>query len=263
MSGMKNELDELREIAASGGDIDAHPAQAERREKAGTRKCAPLSIDRENQTGTFQGSKGGVYRTSLTECSCRDFMMRQFPCKHMYRLRHELGLSSLTEAIERHKDEVYVDPETKVPEIITQLSHDEQCELCVLLGQWIYAKGTYWIYETGEPISTHFMKMGLLVENPDPVAALRVLPFATVREAIKATGNKCPRTFDAAAPVAAEVCPELIAQARETALCLVCAEWLRPFRGKLRSALANLIGNELYDFDDDGHRFISWKLHTR
>ncbi|MBP3836568.1 MAG: SWIM zinc finger family protein [Pyramidobacter sp.] len=263
MSDLKKELDELRDISAAGGDINAHPAQAERREKAGTRKCAPLSIDRENQTGTFQGSKGGVYRTSLTECSCRDFMMRQFPCKHMYRLRHELGLSSLTEAIERHKDDVYVDPETKVPEIITQLSHDEQCELCVLLGQWIYAKGGGWKYKSGESMSTHFMNMGLMVENPDPVARLKALSFGEIRKALTEAGHTCPRTIAEAAPLVLQYCPDVFDQARKKAVNLVFADWLMPIRGKLRSALANLIGNELYDFDDDGHRFISWKLHTR
>lgn len=263
MADMKKELDELRDIAVTGCDIDEHPAQKERREKAGSKRCAPLSIDRENQCGTFKGSKGGVYETTLTECTCRDFMLRRFPCKHIYRLRHELGLSSLDDEIERHKDEVFVDPSVKIPEIIAQLSHDEQCELCVLLGQWIYSGGTHWVYETGEPFSTHFMKMGLLVEETDPAVTLRVLPFAVVRDAIKATGNKCPRTFAEAAPLAAKLCPELLAKAREKALCLVCAEWLRPFRGKLRSALADLIGDELYEFDEFGYRNITWKLHTR
>lgn len=49
----------------------------------------PVEIDRDAQTGVFSG-KHGVYETSLDSCSCIDFSMRQLPCKHMYRLAHEL-----------------------------------------------------------------------------------------------------------------------------------------------------------------------------
>ena len=49
-----------------------------------------VSIDRKNQTGIIND-----YEVSLTSCKCVDFGRRKLPCKHIYRLAHELGLHHL------------------------------------------------------------------------------------------------------------------------------------------------------------------------
>ena len=86
--GFNKEL--LASVKASS-DIDGHPEQLKRIEKAKEAKCAPISIDFENQTATFSGSGKEPYQTTVDTCTCRDFFVRRLPCKHIYRLRMELG----------------------------------------------------------------------------------------------------------------------------------------------------------------------------
>ena len=65
-----------------------------RRNKALSGELTPISVDRENRTGKFVGSKANVYDTSLDSCTCVDFIVnlgQQKPCKHMIRLAMELG----------------------------------------------------------------------------------------------------------------------------------------------------------------------------
>lgn len=87
--GLNKEL--LNEIRANE-DINAHPEQVKRIEKAKGSKMVPLSIDREGQSATFAGSGKKPYETTLNSCTCRDYFVRRLPCKHMYRLSIELGL---------------------------------------------------------------------------------------------------------------------------------------------------------------------------
>lgn len=79
----------LEEVKANG-DIDAHPEQVKRMEKAKGAKMAPLTVDYAGQTATFVGSGKTPYETTADTCTCRDFTVRRLPCKHIYRLRMEL-----------------------------------------------------------------------------------------------------------------------------------------------------------------------------
>jgi hypothetical protein len=77
--------------------LDA-PENSGRRERAHLTNL--ISIKRDVPEGLFQGSAKKPYVTTLKACTCKDFALRQLPCKHMYRLAHELGVYSL-ETIER------------------------------------------------------------------------------------------------------------------------------------------------------------------
>lgn len=79
----------LAEIRASE-DVDSHPEQVKRAEKAKDAKMAPVSIDYIEQTAIFAGSGKKPYETTVDSCTCRDFFVRRLPCKHIYRLRMEL-----------------------------------------------------------------------------------------------------------------------------------------------------------------------------
>lgn len=68
------------------------PDQA-KRQKAALRLNVE-SIDSETQSGIIN-----EYTVSLSECSCQDYKMRLKPCKHMYRLAHELGCFHLAGAV--------------------------------------------------------------------------------------------------------------------------------------------------------------------
>lgn len=67
--------------------------QLKRQKKAVESDITPLII--ENGVGSFRGTKSD-YVTTLSECSCTDFIRRNIPCKHMYRLAHELNVFALS-----------------------------------------------------------------------------------------------------------------------------------------------------------------------
>lgn len=46
-------------------------------------------------SASVRGSKGQIYTTTLSNCSCPDFQMRKRPCKHMYKLAQHLGFLPL------------------------------------------------------------------------------------------------------------------------------------------------------------------------
>jgi transcriptional antiterminator Rof (Rho-off) len=79
----------LEEVKASE-NIDSHPEQIKRMEKARGAKMAPLSIDYASKTAIFPGSGKTPYETTVDTCTCRDYVVRRLPCKHIYRLRMEL-----------------------------------------------------------------------------------------------------------------------------------------------------------------------------
>lgn len=80
----------LLEEVKSSENIDSHPEQIKRMEKARGAKMAPLSIDYASGTAIFPGSGKTPYETTADTCTCRDFVVRRLPCKHIYRLRAEL-----------------------------------------------------------------------------------------------------------------------------------------------------------------------------
>lgn len=57
------------------------------------KELTPLKLDRMNMCGIFASSDGGMYETTLDECSCADFAIQGYaqPCKHMLRLAMELN----------------------------------------------------------------------------------------------------------------------------------------------------------------------------
>lgn len=73
-------------------ELHSEPDQVTRIKSAQKKETTPDSIDKERQRGTFSGSGKEPYRTTLYGCTCRDFILRKKPCKHMYRLAMECGL---------------------------------------------------------------------------------------------------------------------------------------------------------------------------
>jgi len=76
--------------------IHSKPVQVSKQKKAATSDCKPVFFDSKNNCGSFIGSKPGKsYSTSLIDCTCVSFAREKKPCKHMYRLAHELGVYAL------------------------------------------------------------------------------------------------------------------------------------------------------------------------
>lgn len=69
------------------------PDQKKRMDSAKKAGMTPLQIDRDALSGVFAGSGKLPYQTSLSSCTCSDFVRRKLPCKHIYRLAIDLGLT--------------------------------------------------------------------------------------------------------------------------------------------------------------------------
>ena len=84
-----------------GLDCEEIYESVSRMRKAMEKKYAPVQIDRDEKTGIFNGSASVPYYTTLVSCTCADFSISgknpDKPCKHMYRLAHELGVCNLNE----------------------------------------------------------------------------------------------------------------------------------------------------------------------
>ncbi|MDR0676062.1 MAG: SWIM zinc finger domain-containing protein [Elusimicrobiota bacterium] len=74
-------------------------------------------------TALIKGSKKNTYKTTLNDCSCRDFVFYSLPCKHMYRLAHELKLFKLPPqkiGIIEKGETIYYDVDIETGEIISR-----------------------------------------------------------------------------------------------------------------------------------------------
>lgn len=68
--------------------------QLQRMERACDARFTPLDLCADTRSGHFRGMDEDYY-VSLTRCDCMDFQRHALPCKHMYRLAHELGIFML------------------------------------------------------------------------------------------------------------------------------------------------------------------------
>lgn len=73
--------------------ISSEPDQVKRRLNGEKIKPEAISLDAASGSAVIIGSDPEPYRVTLSGCSCFDFASRGLPCKHMYRLADELGLS--------------------------------------------------------------------------------------------------------------------------------------------------------------------------
>lgn len=135
-----NQEEMQRNTWAAWSNVIADTAAVEaRKQRACEYVLTPLSINAGRGCATFMGQSAAQYHTSLKDCECQDFIRRLCPCKHMYRLAHELGIEQL------EKDVFYVDEPAKLIPVSTfkniikpTLSNAEIDILCQLLNSYSY-----------------------------------------------------------------------------------------------------------------------------
>ena len=91
-NNITNKTNSNKEICFGDWDSEIHwtIAQRDRIMRAKSSNMTPGLVDHTTKTGKFDGSKG-TYQTTLNSCTCPDFMTRQLPCKHIYKLAMQLG----------------------------------------------------------------------------------------------------------------------------------------------------------------------------
>lgn len=72
----------------------------------------PFSFEVDESTKTARFSSTSVlpyYDTTLSDCTCFDFLERHLPCKHIYRLASELGIIEIIKRNPSHYDKNLLD----------------------------------------------------------------------------------------------------------------------------------------------------------
>lgn len=116
--------------------IHSAPEQIKRQKSAASSKLTPVSVDLNSCSASFKGSRASAYSTTLQSCTCVDFSRRKMPCKHMYRLAHELHQFDLGSSVSSASSTVLT--KSEVMQLITDvLTEDEQKEFgnfCYICG---------------------------------------------------------------------------------------------------------------------------------
>ncbi len=79
----------------SNTELHNDSEQIKRQTSAKDKKLTPVNIDTSKNIGYFKGSGKNPYAATLIDCTCGDFIRRRLPCKHMYRLAHEINVRTL------------------------------------------------------------------------------------------------------------------------------------------------------------------------
>jgi len=80
--------EELENALGVNSEAELYPEQAIRQARA--MSCQPPEIDHYTEIAKFTGTDNSNYETTYVSCTCPDYTKRKLPCKHIYRLRHEL-----------------------------------------------------------------------------------------------------------------------------------------------------------------------------
>lgn len=153
-----------------------------------------------NDTCKISGSSSVPYTVTLDSCSCRDFIMRKKPCKHIYYLAIKLGYIDAETADKCKTDYPYAsyyskDERQKINksafEELEKLSDSAQSELYFFLYEYIYHKADEQIIYSEEV--ELFTGCDLVVVNEASFAEnLSFMIIADIKAIIKETGKKSP-----------------------------------------------------------------------
>lgn len=122
--------------------IHSDPEQIKRQKSAVIARLTPITIDSVSCSGTFKGSRASFYSTTLNSCTCVDFSRRGLPCKHIYRLAHELNQFNLGDSVssvvpvEPSASSIILNKKEAMDLITSILTEDEQqtfgyfCYIC-------------------------------------------------------------------------------------------------------------------------------------
>lgn len=175
-------------------DKEMHSTEDQlKRQKSASESClTPLSI--ENSIGIFKGTKND-YITSLKDCTCIDFMRRKMPCKHMYRLAHELNKFTLKSISSDANISIRKRIDDIMP-VIESMSEDYQIEfknIAYICGNDGKSEG---VVVKDINVARTFIELHLAQKVTDKYKLLKYMNINLVRKIIPDNGIKLPRKKD-------------------------------------------------------------------
>ena len=161
------------------GELKSQPEQVSRIDRA-------ASLFVENVDFCANSGKINGHEVTLDNCNCRDYFVRRQPCKHMYRLAHELKLFTLPGTVSNRQ----MPPLTreKAKQIVQKnLSESEQ--------QYLYDVLYLCIYGCGESVGNQqdiqiesLVANDLIKATADPLRAIATLKKADLINAARNEG---------------------------------------------------------------------------
>lgn len=97
------------------------PEQIKRRINACKIKSSDIELDFNHSSAIIVGSGEEPYHVTLDNCTCYDFLSRDLPCKHIYRLALELGFLDEFPEINPDAEKAF---ENKIMTMIDNYYHD-------------------------------------------------------------------------------------------------------------------------------------------
>lgn len=168
-------------------EIHDTPDQQTRIASATSSKTTPSSVNRISQSATFAGSGALPYLTTLSSCSCGDFLRRHLPCKHIYRLAIELGAmegiaqSGINKNILRS---IQISLEDAVAELENQ-TDEAQLEIKRFLYEGLYHKADHFPTIITEQTSC-LLSCSLIEQVDDPTTAIQAFKRNRIIELLDA-----------------------------------------------------------------------------
>lgn len=151
--------------------IHSQPDQ-QKRQLAAT-KIPIVCFDKEKQSAIINN-----YAVTLNRCTCRDYQMRELPCKHIYRLAYELGY--MKPPVNIIEDKNYIGSHNKQQKnevtkqlklIIDELPIQAQLLLLGYLTQYVIQPEN----EAAEKILSILEEKGLLIKSIPPEPSVEQL----------------------------------------------------------------------------------------
>ncbi|MCL2600604.1 MAG: SWIM zinc finger family protein [Treponema sp.] len=254
------------------GFVDHAEADAVKRQVSACNKdITPVSVDAGLGIGVFAGSSKN-YSTTLGKCECVDFSKRKLPCKHMYRLAHELGIFELPAKVSvggdptlrqqrtRQLEELQKDVPYTADQIVGQLPEYDARILKHMLNFVHFQKCC--LFRIAPPDSdaslaiASIVKLGLIYETPDtPETALRFYRIDEIKEFLKSRNLPVPtaRQWKVIGPVALEQIPDVLLAnlpSKTNGTLYKFSPIFEPIWGKLYNKLTKVYPGTLLEVDE-------------
>lgn len=132
--------------------------QSLHQQRACSAAMTPLVVNTKSGCANFKGEED-VYETTLTSCQCMNFKRYLKPCKHIYRLAHELEVYQLPAPVESVSEPCKILRKSELVRIKQQLS-DNSLELLYGLKN---SNGLVVSYKEAEQL----LRLGLAIIDPN------------------------------------------------------------------------------------------------